>query len=101
MSAFKGTPGPWEARESRGYVMVHGANGAGLFFENVAHPGATEDAHLIAAAPCLLDALQRLNSATRRYMEERPESDAEWASDEPSVLSIVDAAIAKATGGAA
>lgn len=115
MSAFKGTPGPWFAGEQcevSGWVDIripgysrnpvacatpaaHGDAEARRDAETLAN------ARLIAAAPCLLDALQRLNSATRRYMEERPESDAEWASDEPSVLSIVDAAIAKATGGGA
>lgn len=46
----------------------------------------------------LAEALKCLNSATRRYMEERPMSDAEWASDEPSVLSVVDAALDQEEG---
>lgn len=46
----------------------------------------------------LEEALKRLNSATRRYMEERPVSDAEWESGEPSVLSIVDAALEQEAG---
>ena len=106
MSAFKGTPGPWEVvkddysdqyiRQKAGTRRLSGFIVECRICEDVSND---DDARLIAAAPCLLDALQRLNSATRRYMEERPESDAEWASDEPSVLSIVDAAIAKATGG--
>lgn len=117
MNRIKHTPGPWEVVEnpdSGGRDTVIG-NAASIYSddetyvadvyrgyvgsESVTHDQQISNARLIAAAPCLLDALQRLNSATRRYMEERPESDAEWASDEPSVLSIVDAAIAKATGG--
>lgn len=105
------TPGPWLADGRTIYALTHYGWRKGVeqlanrFSAHVAlgHECDSEEAEanarLIAAAPCLLDALKRLNSATRRYMEERPESDAEWASDEPSVLSIVDAAIAKATGG--
>lgn len=116
MSAFNGTPGPWgivdrgiwdisiEADGTVAHVNNKGAwfpSNGGESISGRSHNTMLADARLIAAAPELLDALQRLNSATRRYMEERPESDAEWASDEPSVLSVVDAAIAKATGGAA
>jgi hypothetical protein len=102
MNAFNGTPGPWEVGETlRADELAVIGDGDSVVCEFPDRIGASvdADARLIAAAPCLLDALQRLNSATRRYMEERPVSDAEWASDEPSVLSIVDAAIAKATGG--
>src|SRR5690625_3583968 len=117
MSAFNGTPGPWEVVENpdSGGGDTAISNAASIYSEcetyvadvyrgyvgseSVTAATQSANARLSAAAPCLLDALQRLNSATRRYMEERPESDAEWASDEPSVLSIVDAAIAKATGG--
>ena len=92
MSAFKGTPGPWEVTESTEseYVMVIGANGAGLFCENEAHPGAREDAHLIAAAPELLEALEiavRQNSHDMQMTGEE--------------LRQCEAAIAKATGGEA
>lgn len=95
----KHTPGPWVAQpdphSNPGEWVIGVANGP-VDYVAVCNE---RDALLISAAPDLLEALQRLNSATRRYMEERPESDAEWASDGPSVLSIVDAAIAKATGG--
>jgi hypothetical protein len=115
MNTYKHTPGPWlvslEGFARKGWaacptVYACDSDLRYIAFCNddmtVGEPTDNEaNARLIAAAPCLLDALQRLNSATRRYMEERPESDAEWASDETSVLSIVDAAIAKATGEAA
>lgn len=94
MSAFKGTPGPWEATESGGYVRVASANGVGLFFENVAHPGATEDAQLIAAAPDLLEACQALMDATN-------EDGMTNSMLLGCAIEMAGNAISKATGGAA
>jgi hypothetical protein len=58
------TPGPWALELWSGYAIVRSVNGGpSLFFESQSHPGAIEDARLIAAAPELLDALQRLVDA--------------------------------------
>lgn len=97
MSAFKGTPGPWALTESTEceYVMVVGANGSGLFCENVDHPGAREDARLIAAAPELLEALQKVD-------EQLGDVECESSADARAVErchETIRAAIAKATGG--
>lgn len=95
MSAFKGTPGPWEANESGGYVMVSGADGTGLFYESASHPGVIADARLIAAAPELLEALRKVD-------EQLGDVECESSIDAQIVERCQDTirtAIAKATGG--
>lgn len=54
MSERKWTPGPWAVRDARG---IRGANGECVASTYCAAPA--EDAHLIAAAPDLYEALKR------------------------------------------
>ena len=55
MSERKWTPGPWAVKDARG---IRGANGECVASTYCAAP--TEDAHLIAAAPDLYEALERM-----------------------------------------
>lgn len=114
------TPAPWTIIPAREYegdddeldgaiidpASIEGANGdpvcsfgsplgSGTLYENEA------DYHLITAAPELLAALVEAHRALMFYeWYNNPRSG--WASEEnESLRSLVDAAIAKATGGAA
>lgn len=68
MTQFKGTPGPWRVSEKRGDLIDirHENNEPGAMSLNLAHVVARQswlkeaeaNAHLIAAAPELLEALQ-------------------------------------------
>lgn len=70
MEQFKGTPGPWRVSEKRGDLIDirHNSNGIGAISLNLAHVVARQswlkeaeaNAKLIAAAPELLEALQRI-----------------------------------------
>jgi hypothetical protein len=81
------TPGRWALELWSGYVIVRSANGGpALFFESQSHPGAVEDARLIAAAPELLEALQLMERNSLR---------ADWPED---IYSAMVSAIARATG---
>ena len=70
MKEFKGTPGPWRVSEKRGDMIDirHNDNGIGAMSLNLAHVVARQswlkeaeaNAHLIAASPYLLSAIQRL-----------------------------------------
>lgn len=70
MKEFKGTPGPWRVSEKRGdFIDIrHNNNEPGAMSLNLAHivsrlswlKEAEANAHLIAAAPELLEALQEI-----------------------------------------
>lgn len=72
MKEFKGTPGPWRVSEKRGDLIDirHGNNELGAMSLTLAHvvarqswlKEAEENANLIAAAPEILEALQRCES---------------------------------------
>ena len=111
MSAAKHTPGPWKADlclEGWGIHEVQRADGAGIArlaeMQTAFAPDDKEgiaNALLIAAAPDLLEALR----AARRAMQE---AEVAWCDGTPSApvellnaISDAQAAIAKATGGAA
>lgn len=107
MSAFKGTPGPWEVAEENGdyfvqvasqpsachpmfdrYRIIHGwVGGDGTDSPNPELGTPIANARLIAAAPELLEAL----IDCRRVLELLAGATRE--------LAVVDAVIAKATGG--
>lgn len=102
MSDFKGTPGPWtvdeEAFDNDGCpeTVIRALNGvAGVavaidFGPN--NPGMREaNAHLIAAAPDLLGALQAITDQLERIGDTRPHKDGQFIED-------ARAAIAKALG---
>jgi hypothetical protein len=56
----KYTPGPWTIRESATHITVVGANNETIFHDDKRCPSVPEDARLVAAAPELLEALQRV-----------------------------------------
>ena len=58
----KRSPGPWHTRESATHVTVTNARGDAVFHDDKRIPGVMADAHLIAAAPELLVALEELCS---------------------------------------
>ena len=82
MSEAKHTPGPWSALKSRTLINIKGPNGAQV--TQVSAKNAA-DAHLIAAAPDLLETLAwvRANYAGGSTVE---------------INARIDAAIAKAEG---
>ena len=61
MSAAKHTQGPWQVvgPSAKGYLVVQGAKGNGVALVLMDSEGEEADARLIAAAPCLLAALQK------------------------------------------
>ena len=94
----KHTPGPWKHTYMPRLSVIHGPNG-----EHVADTGAWRDdehpemranAHLIAAAPDLLEALELLHDETRDYVEINSLGDP-WHNRS---MKMARAAIAKAKG---
>lgn len=69
MKEFKGTPGPWEVEDNGYFYDINAVRGtvgdvcsSASWFDNDEHRGpvAMANAHLIAAAPELLEALEML-----------------------------------------
>ncbi len=105
MSTHKHTPGPWKATISKSRIdgvavvfridcakrisIVGGQSQEHLGRDGVHEEECRANAQLIAAAPELLEALQ----IARDY--------AAFANAEPDDLALIDAALTKATGGAA
>ena len=99
MKEFKGTPGPWRVSEKRGDLIDirHNDNGIGAISLNLAHVIARQswlkeaeaNANLIAAAPELLEALQKMVS--KAYKQN-------WNDAYPEELQSAQAAINKALG---
>ena len=99
MKEFKGTPGPWRVSEKRGDLIDirHNNNGIGAISLNLAHVVARQswlkeaeaNAKLIAAAPELLEALQKMVS--KAYKQN-------WNDAYPEELQSAQAAINKALG---
>ena len=99
MKEFQGTPGPWRVSEKRGDLIDirHNNNGIGAISINIAHVVARQswlkeaeaNAKLIAAAPELLEALQKMVS--KAYKQN-------WNDAYPEELQSAQAAINKALG---
>lgn len=99
MKEFKGTPGPWRVSEKRGDLIDirHNSNGIGAISLNLAHVVARQswlkeaeaNAKLIAAAPELLEALQRMVNKAHKQ---------NWNDAYPEELQSAQAAINKALG---
>ena len=85
----KHSPAPWSIRQSATHVTVVTASGDAIFHDDKRLPGVMEDAHLISAAPELLEALQSV-------LENCLDSEGLCAAHAKAR-----AAVAKATGGAA
>lgn len=91
------TPGPWDIMEGRTLLHIetaHNAPVAGLAICSVSRAGQA-NARLIAAAPDLLEALERLVSTHCAAADMGP--NLMGADEEPEVIAAR-AAIAKATG---
>lgn len=101
MKFHKHTPGPWEIAPYAGSGrQIYGPNSRGICICGLApnpfDPDSTEndpDAHLIAAAPDMLAALER----AAVFLDDIAE--ASMNPDANDAASMVRAAIAKATGG--
>ena len=52
------SPAPWSIRQSATHVTVVTASGDAVFHDEKRLPGVVEDAHLISAAPEMLEALK-------------------------------------------
>ena len=99
MKEFKGTPGPWRVSEKHGDLIDirHNDNGIGAISLNLAHVVARQswskeaeaNAKLIAAAPELLEALQKL--LRKAYKQN-------WNDAYPEETQSAQAAINKALG---
>ena len=95
MSAFKGTPGPWEVGEDGDVIWGPEWEGRKTFVASVPFnktPRTEADARLIAAAPELLEALEELMSDV---LDIRGVDVEEY---KPEGFKRARAAIAKATG---
>ncbi|MGW1370152.1 hypothetical protein [Providencia hangzhouensis] len=79
---FKHSPAPWMATKREFFIELYDDNGSYVGLTN-----STANAHLIAAAPELLEQLIRLRNKIASY---KPDDDDD--------LDIVDAVIAKALG---
>jgi hypothetical protein len=84
----KHTPGPWTISESATHVTVRNREGDAVFHDDKRLDGVLGDAHLIAAAPEMLESLTELVSVSLRYRLQESDSAVEAAR----------AAIAKARG---
>ena len=99
MKEFQGTPGPWRVSEKRGDLIDirHNDSGIGAISLNLAHVVARQswlkeaeaNARLIAAAPELLEALQKMVS--KAYKQN-------WNDAYPEELQSAQSAINKALG---
>lgn len=97
MSQSKHTDGPWTAHVMPGEVTVEAPCGRMLYMATIdGDDEAIADAHLIAAAPDLLAALQRLVAESVHPYDGGEYEDGEWIA-----LDDARAALAKANGGAA
>lgn len=105
MNEFKGTPGPWRVSEKVGdFIHIrHNNNEPGAMSLNLAHVTARSswareaeaNAHLIAAAPELLEALRQLLD----YVEDMHAAQyGRHLVDESHPMFLAQAAIAKALG---
>ncbi len=100
MSEFKGTPGPWSVEGSwvesdcRYIAEVHDFREECEIFKPV-HPESAANANLIAAAPELLEALQKLVTAMRQYEMDVGES---APYKHRMMMEKADAALSKALG---
>ncbi|MEQ5789051.1 hypothetical protein J3454_14235 [Erythrobacter sp. NFXS35] len=97
MSGAVHTPGPWVVRtlENFGWNIVHYVGGDKFAIARVAKVTSEADARLIAASPCLLDALKLAENFMAGF-----EGD-ELQEDVDDRLTKIRAAIARAEGGAA
>ena len=104
MTDTKHTPGPWlvvsdeSAAQVTGYPCIHAADYTVVGIEGMfGHIGTDfANAHLIAAAPDLLDALEQ---STKEWVELAMSGDCgNWDVDQMSVVTNARAAIAKAKG---
>lgn len=97
----KHTPGPWVIKESATHVRVVGADDENIFHDDKSCPRVMGDAHLISAAPELLEAASLIRAALQKH--------GEWddgcfyfggksASELQYPIAALTAAIAKATG---
>lgn len=93
------TPGPWEVFDSMvdgDTYGIDGADGSAVVYYGYRDTDSgipkKADAHLIAAAPDLLLALERITSSYRSLLTRRPVRDVD------ETLAEVDAAIRKARG---
>jgi hypothetical protein len=98
------TPGPWYVREQddvsegNGYVFAVKAEAHGSYIQNPGHANSEANARLMAAAPEMLLALQKI---TRRIEVERDDEAKEGGSGVflgAAILPELQAAIAKAQG---
>lgn len=99
MKEFKGTPSQWRVSEKRGDLIDirHNGNGIGAISLNLAHIAARQswlkeaeaNAKLIAAAPELLEALQKMVSKAHKQ---------NWNDAYQEELQSAQAAINKALG---
>ena len=89
----KHTPGPWTIRESATHVTVVGADNETIFHDDKRIPRVMSDARLVAAAPELFTALEKILHVT-------DEADLVH-DDQREAFVFAKYAIAKATGGEA
>lgn len=86
----KHTPGPWHVTSMTLNLVVVGANGGAVARTDYAGTLDEDNARLIAAAPEMLDALERLLSVIEKRF---------GSASLDGTMMIARAAIAKATGG--
>jgi hypothetical protein len=94
----KHTLGPWTVEDDKRFDHIRAANRQ---YVAVTYTGNPADAHLIAAAPDLLAALQGVMPIVERWMRECDEKYGDgwlYLAGTPTALDEARAALAKATG---
>lgn len=101
---MKHTPGPWKAFLKNGIVAVTTASGKEVIhwsgFDSSEFSTNTDEANarLIAAAPELLDALNKTRQGYRNLIELKLLPSAAYEDATREYIAVMDAAIAKAEG---
>ena len=94
----KHTPGPWEVNKSDKCLIMVSKEISPRVTQPIADVQYNKEryanAHLIAAAPAMYEALQKISDLYRKAYE----SDGEFFLDESEIGSLADAALAQAEG---
>ncbi|NCC61603.1 MAG: hypothetical protein EOM12_11820 [Verrucomicrobiae bacterium] len=98
---MKHTPGPWEARLGMGwYVMAGGMTSGAMLVTGRSDSESKANAHLIAAAPEMLEALEKVMEASNlgEVADESDDAWIAWINASRKAVDLAEKAIKKARG---